>query len=512
MRSPSRPVVLAVAAVAIALIGLGVAIARNSDDGHHNTAASSTESVQTHVSHTASQPSSSSIGSTTSGTGFTPDPVAWTSCGRGVDCATVKVPIDYQDQNGPTIGVAITRLRASDQEHKIGSLLVNPGGPGASGIDFVKGSAAYFDQIAPDFDVIGFDPRGVGNSDELPCAVATNKAFHHLDPSPDSPDEQQQLDDAAKAVADDCAANGGPLLDHVGTDDVVRDMDSIRQAVGDEKLSYVGYSYGTLLGLRYAELFPTFVRAIVLDGVVDPTQDFQTFLRAQTVAFDKNLTDELNACPDGKSGCPDGGATAAYDQIAAEVETNPLPVGSRSVGPNELATAAIYSAYVPDFARQFYGALRDAQQGDGRGLLDMNDGYEDVGHFASYAGVECVDSPHPVGALAFKAFADELTQLSPRFGPSVANELLPCAFWPAPVQSIIGPVHAHGAPPILVIGKTGDPATPYENSVSVAQNLEQARLLTVEGTGHTSLEDPCAQDKVQSYLTDLTLPDEGAKC
>lgn len=289
-------------------------------------------------------------------------------------------------------------------------------------------------------------------------------------------------------------------------------MDSIRQAVGDEKLSYLGFSYGTLLGLRYAELFPTLVRAIVLDGVVDPTQDFAAFLRSQTVAFEKAISAELDACPAGKSGCPDGGASAAYDQVAAQVESSPLKVGAREVGPNELATAAIYSAYVPDFARQLYSALRSAQQGDGRGLLDMNDGYENESHFASYAGVECVDSPHPQGPDAYKAFADELTQLSPRFGPSVANELLPCAFWPAPVQSIVGPVHAKGAPPILVIGKTGDPATPYDNAVRVAQDLEQGRLLTVEGTGHTSLEDPCAQDHTASYLIDLTLPPEGTKC
>ena len=142
----------------------------------------------------------------------------------------------------------------------------------------------------------------------------------------------------------------------------------------------------------------------------------------------------------------------------------------------------------------------------------MNDGYENSVHFASYAAVECVDSPHPEGALAYKAFADELTRLSPRFGPSIANELLACAFWPVAVQSVVGPVHAHGAPPILVIGTTGDAATPYQQAVRVAGDLEQSRLLTVNGTGHTSGENACAQAATATYLVDLTLPADGAQC
>ena len=499
----------------VLLFGVGFEIGRQ-DDGtsKHDTAA-----VATSASHRASTSSSASTASdsaatpSSGGTGFTPQPVDWQSCGRGDDCATLDVPIDYQDPTGPTVPLALIRQPAKDAAHKLGSLLVNPGGPGGSGVEFVReGGLGFSSDIADRFDIVGFDPRGVGASAQLACGDATNDAFHKLDPGPDNATEQTELDDAAKAIADDCAAHAGPLLAHVGTDDVVRDMDSIRAAVGDEKLSFLGYSYGTLLGLRYAELFPTHVRAIVVDGVVDPTQDFEGFLRDQTIAFEKQLTITLDACPASDSGCPAGGASAAYDQIAAEVETNPIAVGSRQLGPNELATAAIYSAYAPSFASQLYRALDAAQQGNGKPLLQMNDGYEGSVHFASYAAVECIDSPHPEGADAYKAFADELTQLSPRFGPSVANELLACAFWPAPVQSVVGAVHAHGAPPLLVIGTTGDAATPYENAVRVAHDLEQSRLLTVNGTGHTSGENACAQAATASYLIDLTLPDEGAQC
>lgn len=444
-------------------------------------------------------PTSSTTSAATGSGSFTPKPIQWSSCGH-FDCGTLDVPLDYAVPAGPTITLGMVRQPARDQTNKVGSLLVNNGGPGGSPIEFVQAGAISDGEIRNSFDVIGVDPRGVGESARLSCATTTQDQFHHLDPSPDDPAEQQALEAGAKALADDCAQNAGGLLAHVGTDDVVRDMDTIRAALGEPKLSYLGYSYGTLLGLRYAELFPGNARAIVLDGVVDPTQDFRGFLRAQTVAFERLVGGAL------------GDAAADYDRLAARVETNPIPVGARTVGPSELATAAINASYESGGGQRLRDAIRAGLGGDGHGLLSMNDSYESSVQFAAYAAVECIDSPHPVGALEYQQFADELTQISPRFGPSIANELLPCAFWPAPVHNVVGPVRAHGAPPILVIGTTGDAATPYEQAVRVAQDLEQSALLTVEADGHTSGFNRCAQRATASYLVDGTLPADGTRC
>jgi pimeloyl-ACP methyl ester carboxylesterase len=242
------------------------------------------------------------------------------------------------------------------------------------------------------------------------------------------------------------------------------------------------------------------VRAIVLDGVVDPTQGFETFLREQTIAFETQVTALL------------GDALADYDTLAAQVETDPIPAGRERVGPNELATAAIIATYSAGAGPILRRAIENGVAGDGRTLASLDDAYESSVEFAAYAAVECIDSPHPVGAEAYKRFADELTAISPRFGPSIANELLTCAFWAAPVQDIVGPIKAAGAPPLLVIGTTGDAATPYQQAVAVAQTLEKSALLTVNGTGHTSGGNSCAVAATSSYLLDLALPDQGAAC
>ena len=462
---------------------------------------SSSKTTASTASPSASSSSATEAPSTSTATGFTPQPIEWSGCGGGLECGELEVPLDYSDLQGKTIVLGLVRSPAGDEANKIGSLLVDNGGPGGSPIEHVRSGGPEVSSVVRDrFDIIGFDPRGVGESTSLGCAKDTQASFHHLDPSPDDAEEQAALDEGAKAIADDCQANAGELLPHVGTDDVVRDMDTIRAAVGDEKLSYIGYSYGTLLGLRYAELFPDRVRAIVLDGVVDPTQGFETFLREQTKAFEKQVGALL------------GDAASDYDSLAARVETDPLVGGRETVGPNELATAAIVATYSPGGGPLLKRALEAGVAGDGRRLAALDDAYESSVEFAAYAAVECIDSPHPVGAEAFKRFANELTAISPRFGPSIANELLTCAFWPAPVKNIIGPVRAAGAPPLLVIGTTGDAATPYHQAVAVADTLAQSALLTVNGTGHTSSGNPCAVDATSTYLLDLTLPGKGAVC
>jgi pimeloyl-ACP methyl ester carboxylesterase len=444
---------------------------------------------------------------------FVPEPVAWHSCGSRLNCATLKVPLDYANPTGPTIELSLNELPARHSDERIGSLLVNPGGPGGSGLEFVAGGIDLPTSLLDRFDIVGFDPRGVGASTGLPCGDNTVPAFRRADPTPDTPDEQAALDAAAKDVADDCAANAGELLPHLGTDDVVRDMDTIRQALGEEQLNYLGISYGTLLGLRYATLFPQQARAIAIDGVVDPDQDFRAFLRQQTIAFEQQITTILNDCPDGDSSCPPGGAAAGYDEVSRRVEIAPISGSGGTLGPSELAIAALIPTYEPSAVPIFYQAITSALEGDGSAMLRLSTAYESSVKYTVYAAVECIDSPHPVGSDEYRAFAQELEALSPRFGGAIANELLPCAFWPAPVHNIVGPVTAPGAPPMLVIGTTGDAATPYEQAVRVASTLQNGRLLTFDGSGHAAFgKSTCAENAEAAYFIDLTLPPEGKVC
>jgi pimeloyl-ACP methyl ester carboxylesterase len=423
------------------------------------------------------------------------------------------VPLDYADPSGQTIDVSINELPARRPNQRIGALLVNNGGPGASGLEFVAAEPLQ-DSLLDRFDIVGFDPRGVGSSTGLPCGDITVPAFRHVDSSPDTPAEQGALEAAAKAVVDDCESKAANLLPHVGTDDVVRDMNTIRQAIGEEQISFLGLSYGTLLGLRFAELFPQQARAIVVDGVIDPKQDFRAYLRQQTIAFEKQITSVFDGCPDGGQNCPPGGAAAAYDEVARRVEAQPIQAGNgRELGPSELANAALEPAYLRSRAKLFFDGLSQALSGDGSTIVALSDSYTSSVEYTAYAAVECIDSPHPVGAEEYKAFAHELEALSPRFGGSIANELLTCAFWPAAVQSVIGPVTAPGAPPILVVGTTGDAATPYQQAVDVASTLQNGRLLTFDGSGHSAYgRSTCASNAETAYFVDLALPPEGTVC
>ncbi len=443
---------------------------------------------------------------------WTPPPLDWTACDlpRGGRCATLEVPLDWTQPEGATITLALGRVPAEGD--RIGSLLVNPGGPGGSGLDFIANDPVSED-LADRFDLVSWDPRGVGASTPLACGDSV-EALLSADPDPDDAAEQATLDDAAAAVAQECAAEDAELLAHVGTDDVARDMEAIRRALGDEPLNYLGYSYGTHIGQVYADMYPERVRAMVLDGVVDPALGFQEFLVGQLEAFQAAFDRGIAACAAaGRSQCGVDDLGAAYDQVHALVEERPLGGGDRPVGPSELATAAIQTGYGSDGWADLGPALAAALDGDGGPLWDLAESYYDFGGFTSYAAVVCIDAPPPVGAAAYRAFADDARARSPRFGGSVANELASCATWPAGPVSSPAPIRAEGAPPILVIGNTGDAATPYQNAVAVADSLSSGVLLTVVLDGHTaSTRDRCAAAAVDAYLIDLRVPEPGTVC
>ncbi len=437
-------------------------------------------------------------------------PIGWEACGTGQDCATYEVPADYADPEGPTVALSVIRRRATGPD-RIGSLFVNPGGPGGSGVDYVR--ATPVDRTLNQyFDIVSWDPRGVGASEPISCNDRVEE-LRSLDWSPDDDAEQGAFDEVAEAVADRCAADSGDRLEQVATDATARDLDRLRRAVGDETLSYLGFSYGTILGLRYLDLFPEHVRAMTLDGVVDPTQDLEELLTDQAVGFERSITESFDRCV-ASGTCPVTDPAESYEHVAAIVESAPLVVpGGDVVGPTALAYAALSSAYDEARGRTFIAALGSAEQGDGAPLHRLAELYFASTSYSEYAAVVCTDNPHPTGASEYRAMTERLAKAAPRFGAAVAAEMAPCAYWAAPVTGAPTEVTAVGSPPILVVGNTGDAATPFEAAQRVAGQLDSGVLLTYRGTGHTSFNaDACVRDVVQRYLVDLVAPAPGTEC
>ena len=464
-------------------------------------------------SSTTSAPSSSGSTPATTPTdlnGWRPAPLTWKTCSghRDFSCTTLVVPANWSNTGGPQLKLAVARKNATGK--RIGSLFTNPGGPGGSGIDFLY-EEPFDDALTSRFDIVSWDPRGVGASTAFGCNSHVEK-FLANDPDPDTPAEQSAIDADAKAVADDCGHSNPDLVGNVGTDNVARDLEALRIALGEQRLNYVGFSYGTLVGLRYLALYPTHVRALVLDGVVDPTAALVEWLRGQTIAIDASVSRALASCTKATN-CPVPDAAAAYDKVQKMVETKPIRAGRQTLGPAELETAAVYVSYDPSLWKQLGPALKDAEGGDGRAMLKLAQGYYDFGGFTSYVAVECLDSAHPTGSAEYRTFADELRRLSPRIGGSTANELLPCAYWPTPPQPISAPVTGAGSPPILVLGNRGDAATPYADSVKVASMLADGHLVSYAGEGHTSYgRSSCVDAAVNAYLIDLKVPKSDPDC
>lgn len=441
--------------------------------------------------------------------GFVPAPLEWSGCGGDFQCAALAVPLDWANPAGPTITLSVSRLPAQGGE-PLGALATNPGGPGASGNGYIR-SGPFESELTDRFDIVSWDPRGVGDSSPLGCDGETVDAFVRLDSDPDDADEQAALDAGAQAVADECGAVAGGLLPYVGTGSVARDLEAIRRAYGGP-MAYYGFSYGTAIGLHHLQLFPGAMTGVVLDGVVDPTLPLTDLLRGQATGFEQVRQDMFAACEDSDY-CPDGGAEAAFDQLADELESNPLPVGEELVGPAELATATFFAGYNQDYWEPLYAALAAGLDGDGSILLQLAEGYRSFGAFDLYQAVSCLDSVNPRGGAAWAGFAAELEAISPRIGASIANEMLPCAFWPVESAPITGPVAAPGSGPVLVIGSTGDAATPLAQAETVAATLADGHLLVREGEGHTAYSvSECVQERAAAYLIDGTLPADGERC
>ena len=445
--------------------------------------------------------------------------VDWETCGN-IECATFNVPLDYANPGGKTIELSLIRIKARKPDQRIGVLMANPGGPGASANDFVRiWRGILAGEIRDKFDIVSFDPRGVGESSPILCHDNL-QALVAADPDPDTDAEWQQAEKVAKDFADACQAKYGDILPYLGTKNVARDMDRIRQALGEEKLNYIGYSYGTSLGAVYADLFPSHVRSMVLDGGTDLSLSFEDVNRTQMIGFERALSAYIADCQ--AKSCLGADPRAAIAAIMAKAELKPIPAPGtdRPAGPGEVELGILSAMYSKQTWSFLTRALQDAQNGDGTGLVRLTDEYLQRDGNGDYpnlieanAAVNYVDEECPKDPEAYKAMAAEFMKDAPTFGASAATAGLSCAYWKAKADPVKAPT-AKGAPPIVVIATTNDPATPYEWGKALSQQLSTGVLLTHRGEGHTiyAQGDSCIDAAVNAYVLNLAVPAAGTSC
>ena len=437
-----------------------------------------------------------------------PPVVEWIDCGSA-ECATVEVPLDHDVPDGETISLFVRRLPATGE--RIGGLFFNFGGPGAGAADLIT-QFRIPDSIRERFDIVGMDPRGVGRSTPLDCGLDP-ETLYNADPTIEDDTDAADLIAISTRYVNDCEAAKGDVLPHLGTNDVARDMDLIRAGMGDDQLSYVGYSYGTSIGQAYAELFPGRVRAMILDGLVDPEPDGIDTAVQQAMGFETALENWADGCRR-RDTCRFDDPLDAVDRMLAVADDGvESSEGRRPLGPGEAANALVYPLYNQSLWPSLDTGIADALAGDGAGMVALADSYTTLADFSIYFAVSCLDSTWPTSTDEFLSRAADAASVAPRFGEAIVNDYVRCALWPVPPDPI-GGVTAEGAPPILVVSGTGDPATPYENGVTVADRLASGVLLTYEGEGHTITfqGSACVDGIAVPYLVELEVPEDGSRC
>lgn len=451
--------------------------------------------------------------------------VRWVNCGTA-DCATITAPLDYERPDQGSIDLAMTRVAATGD--RLGTLFVNPGGPGGSATEYARlADAIVGAPIREHYDIVGLDPRGVGRSSPVECLTDTElDELGVADGTPDTAEEEQQVIDLSRLPGAGCERGSPDLLNHVGTVDSARDLDIARSVVGDDVLNYVGRSYGTLLGATYAELFPDRVGRMVLDGALPASLDLVEVTRGQAVGFELALRDFVEDCT-GQGDCPlEGTVQEGEQQIRdwlASLDSAPIAVGDRDLNEPLAAYAILTNLYVPEYDYpRLRAALTDAMlEGDGSALLAMLDErisrgpdgrYTDNSTEAFYA-VTCLDRPFLGSVEEVRVLAREWAEQAPTFGPSLAWGLLACREWPAAAERITT-TRAEGSNPILVVSTTHDPATPYAWGEILADELDDATLLTYDGIGHTAYQrgSACVDAAVDEYLVSGALPADGTVC
>ena len=456
--------------------------------------------------------------------------VAWSSCAKTTQasqCATIDVPLDWANPAGPTIKLALARDPAPNG-NAVGSVLVNPGGPGASAIDFLSTVDTIMSvEVRDEYDLVAFDPRGVARSAPVACydgAQMDQLTAADFDLSTDAGVTAQT--DAWGAFGKACATKTGDVLGHIDTVSSARDMDVVRALVGDPTLNYLGYSYGTKLGATYAALFPDHVGRMVLDSALDPRVDGDQMSAGQAVGFEGALRAYVTDCLGGAR-CPlSGTVDAAMTQIKTMLDrthANPLPTssGRRLTAPLAF-TGIAYPLYSQSAWPQLTTALRAALAGDGSVLLALSDAYYDRAADGTYtsntteafSAISCLDLPATTDLAKMRADAATIAKSAPTVGEFFSYSGTLCAQWPVPAVGGLSDYSAKGAPPILVIGTTNDPATPYVWAQGLASELSSGVLLTHVGEGHGvyGLGNACATSAVDNFFLDGTTPAVGTRC
>lgn len=456
--------------------------------------------------------------------------IPWEPCpGRGprVQCAEVSVPLDYIRPAGRSIDLALLRVPSSSDSAR--SLVVNPGGPGASGLDFAEYLATVIDpDVRANFHIVGFDPRGVGESAPIECLTGRQTTrWHRTDTTPDTAQERRTLMNRAAGISRGCLDRDAELARFVGTENTVRDMDVIRSALGDTDLNWLGFSYGTLLGALYAQEFPESVGRMVLDGAVDPSLDAMQVSQDQSAGFQRAMQRFSADCAR-RSDCvarTQQGVLTQINALIRQLDTASMRTdGSRRLVQAEAITAMFFSMYSKDLWPTLRTGLRQAANGDGTTLqLLAQLANDQVGpnrygsNIASaFYAIGCWDYPAPPGTAGLAAAAREWSQdvPVPAMGSAMSWGNAPCSTWFEHSSTPPTAVRSETTAPILIIGTIFDPATPYIWAQALTDQLQTSRLLTYRGDGHTAYGDTnvCIDDITDTYLVSGVLPEPGTTC
>ncbi|MGW0914699.1 alpha/beta hydrolase [Streptomyces sp. NPDC002784] len=457
----------------------------------------------------------------------------WRECGiPGFECATLKAPLDYAEPGEGDVRLAVARKKATGPGKRIGSLLVNPGGPGGSAVAYLQAYAGigYPAEVRARYDMVALDPRGVARSEPVECLDGPEMdTYTRTDLTPDDEREQTALVEAYKTFAEGCGADSPELLRHVSTVEAARDMDILRAVLGDERLNYVGASYGTFLGATYAGLFPKRAGRLVLDGAMDPSLPARRLNLDQTAGFETAFQAFARDCvqqPDCPLGRKTGEVGKNLKAFFGKLDARPIPTGDadgRELG-ESLATIGVIAAMYDEGA---WAQLREAltaamKENDGAGLLALADSYYErdaEGRYSNLmfanAAVNCLDLPPAFDTPEqVRDALPTFEKASPVFGEGLAWASLNCAYWPVAPTGEPHRIEAKGAAPIVVVGTTRDPATPYRWARALAAQLSSARLLTYEGDGHTAYGrgSDCIDRTVNAYLLRGTPPADRKRC
>lgn len=454
--------------------------------------------------------------------------LAWSAC-QELECAQLTVPLDYADPAAGDITIAVSRQRAKSA-NRLGSIVINPGGPGGSGVDFTSYAASsIMPAVAARYDIVGFDPRGVGASAPITCLTGKQTtAWLLTDTSPDTRAEQDTLLRRAATIGTGCLAMSPRLARHVATDETIQDMDILRAALGSPKLDYLGFSYGTYLGAKYAERFGDRVGRMVLDGAVDPALDAMQVSQGQSIGFQRAFGRFAADCARHRD-CPGGRTTAQVtawvNALLARLDKRPLPTTSGPALNQALAlTAIFFSLYSPDMWPALRSGLADAKNGNGNGLQFLADYANDrIGpnqygsnQASAFYAISCWDFPAPPGREGLQAAATAWAARAPV--PELARSMswgnAPCSTWYGHSPNPPAPAHPTTAAPILVVGTRYDPATPYEWAVALHGQLPTSTLLTYQGDGHTAYggASGCIDRTIDAYFLTGVLPVAGKTC